>query len=386
MRSSTLPRHAGIGFKPEHFEALIAAPQPLGFIEVHAENYMGAGGPPHAQLTRLRQDHALSIHGVGLSIGGMSPLDRAHLERLRLLCARYEPESFSEHLAWSTHETTFYNDLLPLPYTEATLARVVEHIDEVQTVLKRRLLLENPATYLDFSESSFAETEFLSEIVARSGCGLLLDVNNVHVACTNRNSDPAAYLAAFPLAHVGEIHLGGHAVDVDETGAPLLIDAHDRAVSDPVWALYAGVIDAAGPLPTLIEWDNDVPSFPVLLSEAIAAEAIISAAAGAPAGGVRGMTMTTTPLAAQTTYHAFAAGLLAPEADLPAGLASWTVRGTRAPLRCLSQQCRPFPRLGAGKPLSRGAPHCRRGVFCRACPGLPARRAAAFAASDVLRR
>ncbi|WP_149738203.1 DUF692 domain-containing protein [Rhizobium sp. RU20A] len=278
MNIAALPARAGVSFKPEHFEAIAAAPQPVGFFEVHAENYMGAGGVPHAQLARLRADYALSIHGVGLSIGGRQPLDRDHLERVRVVCARYEPESFSEHLAWSSHETTFYNDLLPLPYTDETLTRVVEHIDLVQSVLKRRMLLENPATYLDFAESTHAETDFLSEIVARTGCGLLLDVNNVHVACTNRNADPAAYLAAFPLAHVGEIHLGGHAVDVDEAGAPLLIDAHDRAVADPVWALYAAVIERAGAVPTLIEWDNDVPSWPVLAAEAEAAEAVLAAA------------------------------------------------------------------------------------------------------------
>lgn len=278
MRSSTLPSAAGVGFKPEHFGALVEAPQPVGFLEVHAENYMGAGGPPHAQLSRLRADYALSIHGVGLSIGGIQPLDRDHLERVRMVCERYEPESFSEHLAWSTHETTFFNDLLPLPYTEETLARVVEHIDQLQGVLKRRLLLENPATYLEFAASHIEETDFLSEIVARSGCGLLLDVNNVHVACTNRGADAAAYLARFPLEHVGEIHLGGHAIDSDETGAALLIDAHDRAVADPVWALYESVIARAGPRATLIEWDNDVPDWPVLRAEAEAAGAILARA------------------------------------------------------------------------------------------------------------
>ncbi len=278
MRSSTLPPAAGVGFKSEHFGPLIEAPQPVGFLEVHAENYMGAGGPPHAQLARLRADYALSIHGVGLSIGGIQPLDRDHLERVRMVCERYEPASFSEHLAWSTHETTFFNDLLPLPYTDETLARVVEHIDQVQGVLKRRLLLENPATYLEFAASHIEETDFLSEIVARSGCGLLLDVNNVHVACTNRGADAAAYLARFPLEHVGEIHLGGHAIDSDETGAALLIDAHDRAVADPVWALYESVIARAGPRPTLIEWDNDVPDWPVLRAEAEAAGAILARA------------------------------------------------------------------------------------------------------------
>lgn len=279
MIPSALPRRAGAGFKPEHFAAIIAEPQPIGFFEVHAENYMGAGGPPHAQLGRLREDYALSVHGVGLSIGSMQPLDRAHLARLKTLCERYRPESFSEHLAWSTHDSVFLSDLLPLPYTQETLDRVADHVDEVQETLGRQMLLENPATYVLFSESTIEETAFLAEVARRTGCGLLLDVNNVFVAATNHNLDPGDYIARFPLEAVREIHLGGHSKTVDELGAPLLIDSHDTPVKDPVWALYETVISRTGPVASLIEWDNDVPAWPVLRGEAAAAQRMIDAAA-----------------------------------------------------------------------------------------------------------
>ncbi len=279
MKPSELPRRGGVGFKPEHFAAINAAKQPIGFFEVHAENYMGAGGPPHAQLGRLRQDYALSIHGVGLSIGSMQPLDTDHLARLKTVCDRYQPESFSEHLAWSSHDTTFLNDLLPLPYTKATLAQVCTHIDQVQTILGRQMLLENPATYLLFEESTIEETEFLAEVARRTGCGLLLDVNNVFVAATNHHMDASAYLERFPVQWVREIHLSGHSETVDDSGAPLLIDSHDTPVKDPVWALYEELIRRIGPVASLVEWDNDVPQWLVLRAEAEAAEAILKRAA-----------------------------------------------------------------------------------------------------------
>lgn len=269
-----LPAAAGLGFKPQHFPAIRADRPRVAFFEIHAENYMGAGGLPHAQLAALRADHALSVHGVGLSIGGAGGLDRAHLRRLRALCDRYEPESFSEHLAWSSHDGAYLNDLLPLPYTEETLATVCAHVDEVQAALGRRMLLENPATYVTFAETTIPETEFLREIAARTGCGLLLDVNNLFVSCTNHRRDPRAMLAAFPLAAVGEIHLGGHAREELPSG-PLLIDAHGAPVADPVWALYAEAIALAGPLPTLVEWDNDVPDWPVLAAEADRVTAVL---------------------------------------------------------------------------------------------------------------
>ena len=271
-----LPARPGLGFKPEHFRQALGAD--VAFYEVHAENYMGAGGAPHAMLERLHAQHALSIHGVGLSIGGAGPLDRAHLARLRALLDRYNPESFSEHLAWSSHGASWLNDLLPLPYTDQTLAVICEHIDQIQQALGRRMLLENPATYVTFAESTWAEADFLREIARRTGCGLLLDVNNVFVSATNHRSDPRAYLADFPLEKVGEIHLAGHEVEALGDG-PLLIDSHSRPVADPVWALYAEVIARTGAVPTLIEWDNDVPEFDTLLGEVRRAERVMTEAA-----------------------------------------------------------------------------------------------------------
>jgi uncharacterized protein len=272
----------GVGFKPEHFEAIADTRPQLGFFEVHAENYMGAGGAPHRRLDAIRERYPLSLHGVGLSIGSPGSLDRAHLQRLAAVARRFEPTLVSEHLAWSTHEGAFLNDLLPLPYTDETLARVSEHIDEVQNALGRTMLLENPSTYVVFTESTWAETDFLREIARRTGCGLLLDVNNVFVSAVNHGFDPERYLADFPLAAVGEIHLAGCADDTDDAGLPLLIDAHNSPVRDAVWSLYSATIRRLGATPTLIEWDNDVPSWPALLDEARRAERAIVESTRAP--------------------------------------------------------------------------------------------------------
>ena len=281
--ASNLPACTGVGFKPAHFRDIVAAPQPVGFFEVHAENYMGAGGPPHAQLGALRERYALSVHGVGLSIGSMGPLDRDHLVRLKVLCERYAPESFSEHLAWSSHNDVYLNDLLPLPYAQQTLARVAEHIDEVQTALGRQMLLENPSTYIRFSESTILEVDFLAELSKRTGCGLLLDINNVFVSAKNHGTQPLTYLDSFPFDRVKEIHLGGHDEEVDDVGAPLLIDTHGSPIAEGVWTLYVHVIARTGALPTLIEWDNEVPDWPTLLAEAVAAQNILSDASRASA-------------------------------------------------------------------------------------------------------
>lgn len=271
----SLPQRAGVGLKPEHYGDIFAQKPDMGFFEVHAENYMGEGGLPHRVLTEIRQDYPLSVHGVGLSIGAENGLDPDHLTRLRNVVDRYQPGMVSEHLAWSTHDSIFLNDLLPLPYTEKVLRRVVEHVDRVQTVLGRTILMENPSTYVAFAESEMSETDFVAELQKRSGCGLLLDVNNVFVSATNQHYSPKGYIDAFPLEHVREIHLGGHATDTDDDGAPLLIDAHDREVSDPVWQLYAYVLAKTGRLPTLIEWDNDLPSWDVLAGDALRAEAVM---------------------------------------------------------------------------------------------------------------
>jgi uncharacterized protein (UPF0276 family) len=266
---------AGTSFKHEHLSAILADEAQDGFFEVHAENYMGAGGPPHAALNRIRSDHPVSLHGVSMSIGGPQPIDRTHLGRFNALVERYEPALVSEHLAWSTHETTYFNDLLPLPYTPATLARVCEHIGEVQEAIGRPILLENPSTYVIFPESTMSETGFLREIVRRSGCGLLLDVNNVFVSAVNHGFDALGYLADFPLEYVGEIHLAGHAEQSDDEGDLLLIDSHDGPVADAVWKLFDIVIRRRGPVPTLIEWDSEIPEWPVLKAEAEAARRIL---------------------------------------------------------------------------------------------------------------
>ncbi|MBZ9937264.1 DUF692 domain-containing protein [Mesorhizobium sp. BR1-1-16] len=272
---------AGTSFKPEHFAAILEEGQQDGFFEVHAENYMGAGGPPHRALEAIRRDHPLSLHGVCMSIGGPGPIDKTHLGRFQALVERYEPALVSEHLAWSTHETTFFNDLLPLPYTEATLARVCEHIDEVQAAIGRLILLENPSTYVRFPESTLSETDFIRAIARRTGCGLLLDINNVFVSATNHGFSALDYLADFPLEGVGEIHLAGHAEQADDEGDLLLIDSHDGPVSDAVWKLYRIIIGRCGPIPTLVEWDSSIPDWPILKAEASAARTMLEGARAA---------------------------------------------------------------------------------------------------------
>ena len=270
-----IPPRAGVGLKAEHYRTILDRQPQIGFFEIHAENYMGAGGPPHRYLGEIRKFYPLSLHGVGLSIGADRPLDREHLRRLKDLVERYQPGLFSEHLAWSTHESSFFNDLLPVPYTAETLARVCEHIDEVQEALGRQMLLENPSTYVAFAESTYSEIDFIAEVVRRTGCGLLLDVNNVHVSSINQQWDPVRYIDDYPLAHVQEIHLAGHTLDVDEKYRPLLIDTHDCPVDARVWDLFAHAIERLGPKPTLIEWDAKVPAWPQLQAEAERAEAVM---------------------------------------------------------------------------------------------------------------
>jgi uncharacterized protein len=277
-----IPARGGVGLKAEHYKSVLAESPDLGFFEIHAENYMGAGGPPHRYLSAIRDLYPLSLHGVGLSIGGPGRLDADHLMRLKALIDRYQPGLFSEHLAWSTHETGYLSDLLPLPYTAATLQTVCDHIDETQSVLGRQMLLENPSSYLRFAESSFDEAGFIAEVVRRTGCGLLLDVNNVFVSARNLATGAMDYLAAYPLSHVQEIHLAGHDV-IAENGAAVLIDSHAAPVVDDVWQLYAAVIGKTGPLPTLIERDANVPPLAELVAEAGQAERIMRSSSRAAA-------------------------------------------------------------------------------------------------------
>lgn len=269
----------GIGLKAQHVAALLAHGGSVDFVEVHAENYMVAGGPLPAHLERVRQRHALSLHGVGLSIGGAGPPDAAHLDRLKRLVRRFQPRWFSEHLAWSSHGGTSFNDLLPLPYDAATLARVCDHVDQVQQALGRRMLLENPSTYVEFEASTMDEASFLAEVVRRTGCALLLDVNNAYVSAVNHGRDAAAFIDTLPAGAVEEIHLAGFTEDHDAAGDRLLIDTHGSPVDDAVWRLYRHAVGRVGAVPTLIERDHDVPPLEALLAEAGQARAVQRSAA-----------------------------------------------------------------------------------------------------------
>lgn len=319
-RPERLPPRAGVGLRAPHYRTVLERRPGMGFFEVHAENYLGAGGPPHRYLTAIREHYPLSLHGVGLSIGAAHPLERAHLRRLRALLDRYQPALFSEHLAWSSHGSAFLDDLLPLPYTSETLGRVVRHIDQAQETLGRQLLLENPSTYIAFAESSYAEWDFIAEIVRRCGCALLLDVNNLHISCTNQRWDPERYLAHYPLAHVREIHLAGHQRRRDDQGKPLLIDTHDRPTANAVWRLYEQVIARVGPTPTLIEWDASLPAWSVLAREARRADAVLHAACNgkrAPANNdtVPRISRRAMPAAVRPTLPARVASAIAPLAQ-----------------------------------------------------------------------
>lgn len=273
-----LPVAAGASLKPEHYAAILAQDPGVGFFEVHAENFFCDGGPRHRYLTTFRERHALSVHGVGMSLGGAGRPDADHLARVRQLLDRYQPQAFSEHLAWCRSPSGYLNDLLPLPYSRAHLALVIEHVDQVQNLLQRRILIENPATYLRFIDDAMPETEFLQQLIAASGCGLLLDLNNVHVSAVNHGFGAHEYLAALPLASVGEIHLAGHARQTDADGRLLLIDSHDAPVDAAVWSLYEHCLSLTGPLPTLVEWDGNLPAWDVLRGEVAQAQRHLDAA------------------------------------------------------------------------------------------------------------
>lgn len=265
----------GTSFKHEHLAAILANGLTDSFFEVHAENYMSPGGPSHRALTAIREAYPISLHGVCMSIGGSDPLDLNHLARFRDLVTRYQPVLVSEHLAWSSHGGTFFNDLLPLPYTNATLNKVCAHIDQVQEAIRRPILLENPSAYVAFASSTLSETEFIRTVVQRTGCGILLDINNVFVSATNHRFSAHAYLDGLPLEQVGEIHLAGYSEQRDDEDEPLLIDSHDRPISDSVWGLYRDLVARIGARPTLVEWDSDLPAWQVLRAQALSAQQIM---------------------------------------------------------------------------------------------------------------
>lgn len=260
------PLTAGVGFRPQHLDEALACTDAGVWLEVHPENYMVDGGPRLAMLDALAARHPLSLHGVSLSLGSTAAPDPAHLKRLRRLVDRVQPALVSEHLAWSVYEGRYLPDLLPFPRIREALARVVENVQRTQDALGRSIAVENPSHYLALEGHEWSETDFLAELAARSGCGLLLDVNNVHVSAHNLGFRARDYLDAFPLHAVTELHLAGHGVDETPDGR-LLVDSHDAAVDETVWALHERVVERIGPVPTLIERDGDVPAFDRLMEE-----------------------------------------------------------------------------------------------------------------------
>jgi uncharacterized protein (UPF0276 family) len=277
-QTSPIPTKAGIGLRFQHHQAVVDTRPDIAWMEVHTENYMG-GGTPLRYLDAIRRDFPISLHGVGLSLGSVEGLDLAHLERVRRVAERIEPGLMSEHVAWSVVAGNYLADLLPLPMTEEALDVVCRHVDQTQSYLKRRILVENPSSYLTFAHSTIAEWEFIAAVAERTGCGILCDVNNIYVSAHNHGWNASTYLAALPPAAIGEIHLAGHAVRPLADGSIVRIDDHGSRVIEPVWALYEEALDRFGPVPTLIEWDANVPPLDVLLGEAEHAGTLLTAAA-----------------------------------------------------------------------------------------------------------
>ncbi|WP_369920221.1 DUF692 domain-containing protein [Marinomonas polaris] len=264
---SSFDLDTGISLKPAYYKTILTQLPTVGFFEIHAENYLNQGGPARYYLHKIREYYPMTVHGVGLSIGGEQPLNKDHLKRVARLLSEIQPEFFSEHLAWSTHDNTFLNDLLPVAYDEKTLQQVCEHIDQLQTTLKRQVLIENPSTYFEFERSNRSEIDFITEMVKRTNCGLLLDVNNVEVSCFNHHTNPYQYLDTFPIEAVKQIHLAGHTFDQNPI-TPLKIDSHDEPVSHNVWDLYQHTLERMGDCLTLIERDGNLPPMEDLLAEA----------------------------------------------------------------------------------------------------------------------
>jgi uncharacterized protein len=269
-----VPREAGIGLRFPHYQAILDERPPLAWLEVHTENYLGGGTPPF-YLDTIRRDYPIALHGVGLSLGSAEGLDLGHLDRVRQTVERIAPALVSEHLSWCIAEGRYLADLLPLPMTEEALGIVCRHIDQTQTVLKRRILVENPSSYLRWRHSTIPEWEFLAAVARRTGCGILCDVNNIYVSACNHGWDPSIYLAALPPAAIGEIHLAGHSVRQLEGGGTLRIDDHGSRVIPEVWELYGEALVRFGPVPTLIEWDTNLPGLAVLVDEAARAAALL---------------------------------------------------------------------------------------------------------------
>jgi uncharacterized protein (UPF0276 family) len=272
--SHTVPPRAGIGLRAEHYTSMLGELPAIGWLEAHSENYFGDGGKPLYYLEKLRTYYPLSLHGVGLSIGSTDPLSQAHLRRLRTLIQRYQPGLVSEHLSWGSVGGRYNNDLLPLPYTEEALDHMCARVEEVQDFLGQRILIENVSSYLQYAHSTISEWEFLGELARRSGCGILLDVNNVYVNSRNHGFEAIEFIDNIPAEHVEEMHLAGHTLNSFDDGQ-LLIDTHNRPVSEEVWHLYETALRRIGLVPTLIEWDTDLPPLDALLAEAEKADDIM---------------------------------------------------------------------------------------------------------------
>lgn len=275
-RSGAISAHAGIGLRAPHVAEVMATRPTIAFLEVHTENYLG-GGPAVAALERLRHDYPVSLHGVGLSLAGADQLDNRHLLHVKRLVERIQPALVSEHLAWSVGGGAYLNHLLPLPYDAARLEATSRRIERIQEMLGRSILVENPARYLRFRESPIPEPEFLLELSRRTGCGIVLDVNNVYVSGRNFDEDAVEYLDVMKAGAIGEIHLAGHATN-DADGKTILIDDHGSRVAEAVWGLYRAALMRLGPVPTLVEWDTNLPELAVLLDEAARAERSLRAA------------------------------------------------------------------------------------------------------------
>lgn len=273
-QSKPIPASAGVGLKPQHFELILTQLPDIAWFEIHAENYMGAGGPMHKYLNAIRQNYPISIHGVGLSLGSATGLSTGHLNRLQHLVNRYEPGMVSEHLSWSRHRDTVLNDLLPVPYTKESLKIFSQNIDQMQMTLQRQILIENPSSYFELIDSDFTEHEFLVTLAKQSGCKLLLDVNNIYVSACNHGFDAKEYILSIDSTLVGEIHLAGHSVQQTQSGT-VRIDDHGSTVCDAVWQLYQFTLAHIGNRPTLIEWDTDVPSWQVLNQQAQLAQQLL---------------------------------------------------------------------------------------------------------------
>ena len=272
--AARIPPCAGIGLRAPHYAAVLENRPHVGWLEVHSENYFGAGGAPLAYLERIRERYPLSLHGVGMSLGSVDPLDRAHLCKLKALIRRFEPGLVSDHLAWSSLGRRHFNDLLPLPYTEEALEHVAMRVLEAQELLGARILVENPSRYVEHPESAIPEWEFMAELASRTGCGLLLDVNNVYVSACNNGFDPARFVESLPARHVAEIHLAGFTQNETPAG-DILIDTHSRPVCAEVWSLFEGAVARVGPVPALVEWDADLPPLELLVAEAGHAQAVM---------------------------------------------------------------------------------------------------------------